>query len=94
MRFDILELFTVDGGRALSPREISIELGQPVTNVSYHVTELVKYEALQPVAHRQVRGATEHFYVLRGDAAAKRALKSRWPFSQALQPPAHQWSDE
>ncbi|MDX6626074.1 MAG: hypothetical protein QOE56_1063 [Solirubrobacterales bacterium] len=36
-----------------------------VSYLAYHVRELLKMKALKKVSSRQVRGATESFYVLR-----------------------------
>jgi hypothetical protein len=47
---------------ARSPNEIARELGEPVGNVAYHVRKLEKFNCIELVETRQVRGATEHFY--------------------------------
>ena len=52
----------MDGGRTLSPSDLSYELRVPLSNVNYHVTELVKSGLIELASQRQVRGATEHFY--------------------------------
>jgi Helix-turn-helix domain len=62
LRIAILEVLGMDGGRTLSPSELSYELRTPLSNVNYHVTELVKSELLKLTGERSVRGATEHFY--------------------------------
>jgi DNA-binding transcriptional ArsR family regulator len=49
-------------GRKASPNELSKGLGEPLSNVAYHVRELVARGALRPDGERQVRGAREHFY--------------------------------
>ena len=59
----------MDGGRILSPSELSQELQIPLSNTNYHVTELAKARLIELVAQRQVRGATEHFYRLPRPAA-------------------------
>jgi DNA-binding transcriptional ArsR family regulator len=46
----------------LSPRELAATLGEPLSNVSYHVRVLVDCEALRLVGTRPVRGSTQHFY--------------------------------
>jgi DNA-binding MarR family transcriptional regulator len=63
-RISILELFGIDGGRILSPSELSLELQTPVENVSYYVTELAKAGFIVLVGTMAVRGSTEHFYRL------------------------------
>ncbi|HET8565869.1 MAG TPA: helix-turn-helix domain-containing protein [Solirubrobacterales bacterium] len=72
LRVSILEILGIDGGRTLSPSDLSHELQIPLSNTNYHVTELAKANLIELVRERQVRGATEHFYRLpseeRGDA--------------------------
>ena len=53
---------SIDGGRTLSPKDLSLELQAPLSNVNYHVTELRHSNLVELVDERQVRGATEHFY--------------------------------
>jgi predicted ArsR family transcriptional regulator len=62
LRISILEVLGVDGGRTLSPKDLSIELQAPLSTVNYHVTELAGAGLLELVRERPVRGATEHFY--------------------------------
>lgn len=73
----ILEILGIDGGRVLSPSDLSRELQIPLSNTNYHVTELAKSNLIELVRERQVRGATEHFYRLpaedRGDSTAEEA---------------------
>jgi DNA-binding transcriptional ArsR family regulator len=64
LRVSILEILGIDGGRVLSPSDLSRELQIPLSNTNYHVTELAKGELIELVRERQVRGATEHFYRL------------------------------
>ncbi len=64
LRVSILEILGMDGGRVLSPSELSLELQIPLSNTNYHVTELAKANLISLVGQRQVRGATEHFYCL------------------------------
>jgi DNA-binding transcriptional ArsR family regulator len=64
LRVSILEILGIDGGRVLSPSELSRELQIPLSNTNYHVTELAKAGLIELVRERQVRGATEHFYRL------------------------------
>jgi helix-turn-helix protein len=68
LRVSILEILGLDGGRILSPSELSQELQIPLSNTNYHVTELAKSALIEMVTQRQVRGATEHFYCLPGVA--------------------------
>lgn len=62
LRVSILEILGLDGGRTLSPSDLSQELQIPLSNTNYHVTELAKADLIELVSQRQVRGATEHFY--------------------------------
>jgi hypothetical protein len=62
LRISILEVLSIDGGRTLSPKDLSIELQAPLSTVNYHVTELARAEMLELTGERQVRGAVEHFY--------------------------------
>ena len=64
LRVSILEILGLDGGRILSPSDLSRELQIPLSNTNYHVTELAKSNLIELVRERQVRGATEHFYRL------------------------------
>jgi DNA-binding transcriptional ArsR family regulator len=62
LRVSVLEILGLDGGRVLSPSDLSQELQIPLSNTNYHVTELAKAGLIELVRQRQVRGATEHFY--------------------------------
>jgi predicted transcriptional regulator len=64
LRISILEILGMDGGRTLSPSDLSQELQIPLSNTNYHVTELAKAGLIQLVRQQQVRGATEHFYCI------------------------------
>jgi DNA-binding transcriptional ArsR family regulator len=81
LRVSILEILGIDGGRVLSPSDLSRELQIPLSNTNYHVTELAKSNLIELVRERQVRGATEHFYRLpaedRGESSAEEATGER-----------------
>lgn len=62
LRVSILEVLNIDGGRILSPKDLSLELQAPLSTVNYHVTELRHSNLVKVVDERQVRGAIEHFY--------------------------------
>jgi DNA-binding transcriptional ArsR family regulator len=62
LRISILEALDLDGGRTLSPSDLSYELRTPLSNVNYHVTELRRTGLVELAGERPVRGATEHFY--------------------------------
>lgn len=48
--------------RTASPAELSVELGENLGNVSYHVRKLWKAGVVEIVEEKPVRGAMEHFY--------------------------------
>lgn len=75
LRVSILEILGIDGGRVLSPSDLSRELQIPLSNTNYHVTELAKSGLIELVRERQVRGATEHFYRLPGSAPRDEATE-------------------
>ena len=78
LRVSILEILSMDGGRTLSPSDLSRELQIPLSNTNYHVTELAKAKLIVLARQRQVRGATEHFYQVSGaekETAVKRAKR-------------------
>jgi len=78
LRVSILEVLSLDdGGRTLSPKELSQELQSALSTVNYHVTELRKADLLEIVGEEQVRGAVEHFYraVDHGGKADRRSRK-------------------
>jgi DNA-binding transcriptional ArsR family regulator len=62
LRVSILEVLALDGGRVLSPKDLSVELQSPLSTVNYHVTELRRSNLVEVIDERQVRGAIEHFY--------------------------------
>ncbi len=64
LRVSILEVLSIDRGRTLSPKDLSLELQAPLSTVNYHVTELRRSNLVKVVDERQVRGAIEHFYRL------------------------------
>jgi DNA-binding transcriptional ArsR family regulator len=92
LRVSILEILGIDGGRVLSPSDLSHELQIPLSNTNYHVTELAKSGLIELVRERQVRGATEHFYRLpteraqeedEGDQDAEADEEARQPVAVA-----------
>lgn len=72
LRISVLEVLAIDGGRVLSPSDLSHELQMPLSNINYHVTELAGSGLVELAFSRQVRGATEHFYRTT-DSSGKRA---------------------
>ena len=75
LRVSILEVLSLDGGRILSPKDLSLELQAPLSTVNYHVTELRCSNLVEVVDEQQVRGAIEHFYRL--VESAKKAPKRK-----------------
>jgi len=84
LRVSILEILGIDGGRVLSPSDLSRELQIPLSNTNYHVTELAKASLIELVRERQVRGATEHFYRL-PEAATALANEERKESAEEVQ---------
>lgn len=54
--------YVVLAERVASPNEIASETGLNLRLVAYHVRQLEKFNVIELVDTRQVRGATEHFY--------------------------------
>ena len=50
-------------GGAVSPRRLSEVMGEPLSNISYHVRVLFESEAISLSGTAPVRGTTEHFYI-------------------------------
>jgi len=48
--------------RKASPCELAKALDQPLSSVAYHVRVLADCTALKPIAERQGKGSTQHFY--------------------------------
>jgi DNA-binding transcriptional ArsR family regulator len=49
-------------GEAVSPRELSVALRQPLSNVSYHVRVLAERGAVTLVGTTPTHGSVQHFY--------------------------------
>lgn len=49
-------------GRTTSPRELSVVLRQPLSNVSYHVRVLAACAAVTLIETKPARGSIQHFY--------------------------------
>lgn len=78
LRISVMEVLEMDGGRILSPSDLSYELRVPLSNVNYHVTELLRSGLIELASERQVRGATEHFYrVVDHDPSSSDQLPTR-----------------
>lgn len=60
LRREILRL--MESEDAISPRQLSNLLEQPLSNVSYHVRVLADCEAVALVNTVPVRGSMQHFY--------------------------------
>lgn len=58
----------MDDEQAISPRELSRQLHEPLSNVSYHVRVLVDCAAVTLVGTQPVRGSMQHFYCSTVDA--------------------------
>jgi len=64
LRISILEVLGIDGGRVLSPTDLSRELQHDLGSVNYHVRELNKAGLVALAYRRPVRGTNENFYRL------------------------------
>ncbi len=62
LRARILEALA---GEPRSPNELAVEFGEPLGNVSYHVSVLRDLEVVELVATAPRRGAVEHYYSAR-----------------------------
>lgn len=63
LRIEILERFPANaGGGKISPNDLAKQLGEPLTNVSYHVRMLADLGALELGETEPRRGALEHYY--------------------------------
>jgi DNA-binding transcriptional ArsR family regulator len=49
-------------GEAISPRQLSDRLQQPLSNVSYHVRVLAERAVINLVRTTPARGSVQHFY--------------------------------
>jgi DNA-binding transcriptional ArsR family regulator len=78
--------------REASPKEIGLELEEPINNVTYHVRQLIDIGLVEPVRTASVRGGrvVEHFYraTRRGwineDEWDSLGPKERYAFSRAV----------
>jgi DNA-binding transcriptional ArsR family regulator len=57
-----VEILGILNERIASPKELSDELGEGLSQVSYHVKVLRDYECIELVKTEPRRGAIEHFY--------------------------------
>ena len=64
LRISILEVLGIDGGRVLSPTDLSRELQHDLSSLDYHVGQLAKAGLVVLAYRRPVRGANENFYRL------------------------------
>ncbi|HET7636828.1 MAG TPA: helix-turn-helix transcriptional regulator [Candidatus Limnocylindria bacterium] len=76
MRIRIV-LALVDGAES-SPRDLALTLGEPLSNVSYHVRALADLGAIELRRMLPRRGALQHFYALAP------ALRLMVPLAQQL----------
>ena len=74
LRISILEVLAIDGGRTLSPSDLSYELRTPLSNVNYHVTELRRTGPGR--ADRRTPGARRHRALLPRGAPSSATSRS------------------
>ena len=53
-----------NGSGPLSPKDLAVVTGEPLTNVAYHVHELLGRDLIVLKGTKPRRGALEHFYGL------------------------------
>jgi len=63
-KIGILQVLSIDRGRAMSPNEIRVELQIDLGTCDYHAKDLAKAGLIELVDTQQRRGATEHYYRL------------------------------
>ncbi|HET9184682.1 MAG TPA: helix-turn-helix domain-containing protein [Solirubrobacterales bacterium] len=61
-------------GDAISPRELSVRLDLPLSNVSYHVRVLADCATVSLIDTKPVRGSMQHFYRTALDAPWARQI--------------------
>ncbi|HEX3362559.1 MAG TPA: helix-turn-helix domain-containing protein [Solirubrobacterales bacterium] len=64
IRISILEVLGIDGGRVLSPTDLSRELRTTLDIVGYHVIRLAEAGLIVRVRQEPAGGAIENFYRL------------------------------
>jgi DNA-binding transcriptional ArsR family regulator len=62
LRRAVLRLMVEQKVKSTSPKEAALELRVPLSNVSYHVKQLLDSGAIELVDAVPTRGSTEHFY--------------------------------
>ena len=75
------KLLALMNDREWSPRELSDELNEGLSQVSYHVKVLYDYDLIELTRTEPVRGATEHFYRARHRAYIPPSLAKHIPKS-------------
>lgn len=63
---------SVNTAGGVSPTELAKRYGEPLTNVSYHVRQLLETDLIRLVDTSPRRGALEHFYRL--TSAGRKAI--------------------
>ncbi len=58
-----VQILSVANQREISPSEFSEEFDVPLSNVSYHFRQLLKYECIEMTREIPVRGSHEHRYI-------------------------------
>ena len=75
LRVSILEILGMDGGRTLSPSELSQSCRSPSATPTTTSPSWPKPSLIELARQRQVRGATEHFYRIPEAAQAGSRLR-------------------
>jgi predicted transcriptional regulator len=65
-----LQILQILGKGPSSPKRISDLVGEPLSNVAYHVRVLIRCNCIQLVDTRPARGAVEHIYKVKPHLSA------------------------
>jgi DNA-binding transcriptional ArsR family regulator len=76
-----VQLLTILNDRMASPNELSKELGEGLSQVSYHVKVLKGYDMIEMVKTEPRRGAVEHYYRATTKVYVPSWVAALWPKS-------------
>jgi DNA-binding transcriptional ArsR family regulator len=76
-----VQLLTILNDRTASPKELSKELGEGLSQVSYHVKVLKDFKMVEMVKTEPRRGAVEHYYRATSKVYVPSWVAAVWPKS-------------
>jgi DNA-binding transcriptional ArsR family regulator len=76
-----VQILTILNDRMASPNELSKELEESLSQVSYHVKVLNDFECIEMVKTKPIRGAIEHFYRATSKVFVPSWIAKTWPKS-------------